>query len=67
MRYLINICYHLQAIEILRNSQGTVRLKVRKCGTDSLLNSGQNSHPPTVFQLDSIPGKVTKIAEDEIK
>lgn len=63
MRYLINICYHLQAIEILRNSQGTVRLKVRKCGTDS----GQNSHTPTVFQLDSIPGKVTNIAEDEIK
>jgi hypothetical protein len=63
MRYLINICYPLQAIEILRNSQGTVQLKVRKCGTDSLLNS----HPPTVFQMDSIPGKVKKIAEDEIK
>ena len=51
-----------KAIEILRNSQGTVQLKVRKCGTDSLLNS----HPPTVFQMDSIPGETSTDTMEEI-
>ncbi|CAC5386417.1 MPDZ [Mytilus coruscus] len=48
-----------KAIEILRNSQGTVRLKVRKCGVDTIHNSGNSSHPPPVFQLDSITGETS--------
>ncbi|XP_052068702.1 multiple PDZ domain protein-like isoform X7 [Mytilus californianus] len=48
-----------KAIEILRNSQGTVRLKVRKCGVDTINNSGTSSHPPPVFQLDSITGETS--------
>lgn len=36
MFVFLHIFLHcLQAIEILRNSAGTVRLKVRKCNTDS--------------------------------
>ncbi|XP_071131073.1 multiple PDZ domain protein-like isoform X9 [Mytilus edulis] len=48
-----------KAIEILRNSQGKVRLKVRKCGVDTINYSGNSSHPPAVFQLDSITGETS--------
>ncbi|XP_063397054.1 multiple PDZ domain protein-like isoform X1 [Mytilus trossulus] len=46
-----------KAIEILRNSQGKVKLKVRKCGVDTINYSGNSSQPPPVFQLDSITGE----------
>ncbi|XP_021361837.1 multiple PDZ domain protein-like [Mizuhopecten yessoensis] len=48
-----------KAIEILRNSQGTVRLKVRKCGENNTqASSGHSPQQNTVFQVaSSAPGE----------
>lgn len=48
-----------KAIEILRNSQGTVVLKVRKCGLENVDDSGQPTHPTAIFQLDSVSGETS--------
>lgn len=53
---------YLQAIEILRNMQGTIKLKVRKNSTEKKLSFSTTNHldpePGTksVFQLQSAPG-----------
>lgn len=53
---------YLQAIEILRNMQGTIKLKVRKNSSEKKLSFSTTNHldpePGTksVFQLQSAPG-----------
>ena len=49
-------CIFLQAIEILRNSQGSVRLKVRKCHLENV----PDNIPPGQGQISlaNTPGKI---------
>ena len=52
-----NFLFDFQAIDILRNSQANVRLKVRKCQLEAV----PDSIPPGQGQitLTEVPGKIT--------